>query len=140
MLDLAFISFQQPQVPVNPEENDISFVDGDLAMVEGADRVFQDVAKILLTKAGSNSIVPTYGSNIPGLTGIADPTGVAPQITESVGQAIAFLSGVEPVNTPNETITGIGSLTISQPTNSPDEIDVNLVVNLQNGSSIQVTL
>jgi|SRR5665213_443980 len=140
MYDLAFIDTQQPDVPVNPEANDISFENGDLAVISGEPRVFQDLAKILLTQIGSDSIAPTYGSDIPGLTGAIEGPNLMSRINDGVSQAVSFLVANQHANTPNETITGIQVLSVTQPAGNPYEIDINLILNLQNGSTVEAAI
>lgn len=139
MLDILFINTQQPAVPVNPEANDITFEDGDIATVSGPARIFQDLANNILTSKGSDSITPSRGSVIPGLTGAAvNPNTLNSEISDGINQAVSFLVAVEPVSTPDETIQGIQSLEVTLPTGDPSEADIDLVILLQNGSTVGV--
>jgi hypothetical protein len=108
-------------------------------MLEGPARKFQDIAKILITRIGSDSVIPTYGSQIPNVMG-QRAIDVNDKLTDGVIEAMAFLVEVEQSTEPDENIAGIRSLKVETPRSEPRERDVNLDVDLQDGTFVQSSL
>lgn len=51
-------------------QNDLQLgPDNDLAILDGTDRLIQDIIKILCTTRGTNPLMPLYGSNLSSLVG-----------------------------------------------------------------------
>jgi hypothetical protein len=139
MKDVLFISAPNPTVPVRPDDNDIIFSGGDVVMVSGKERKFQDIAKILLTRIGSDPIFPSYGSEIPNVVG-QPAVLVDDKLTDGVLQAMAFLAEVETSREPNENIASIRSLKIETPPEEPRQRTVRLDVALTDGSVVQTNV
>ena len=139
MKDILFLSTKKSNVPVSPEDNDLLFANGDVVMVEGSKRKFQDIAKILLTRIGSDPIFPTYGSDIPNVSGERAEL-VEDRVSDSVLEALSFLIEVEKSTAPNENIKSIKSLSVSTPASEPRQLDVLLSVILTDGSVVQTSV
>jgi len=139
MKDVLFLSPKKSNVPVSPEDNDLLFADGDVVMVDGSKRKFQDIAKILLTRIGSDPIFPTYGSDIPNVIGERAEL-VEGRVSDSVLEALSFLIEVEKSTAPNENIKSIKSLSVSTPASEPRQLDVLLSVILTDGSVVQTSV
>jgi len=139
MKDVLFLSPKKSNVPVSPEDNDLLFADGDVVMVDGSKRKFQDIAKILLTRIGSDPIFPTYGSDIPNVSGERAEL-VEGRVSDSVLEALSFLIEVEKSTAPNENIKSIKSLSVSTPASEPRQLDVLLSVILTDGSVVQTSV
>ena len=136
MKDIKFLTAPSPTVAISPDDNDLRFANGDVIMVEGHERKFQDVAKILLTRVGSDSIIPTYGSQIPNIVGNR-AINVEEKLTDGIVEAMAFLVQVEESNKPSEIITGIKSLTVETPPSDPRQRTVKLDLSLSDGQVVQ---
>jgi len=108
-------------------------------MVDGSKRKFQDIAKILLTRIGSDPIFPTYGSDIPNVIGERAEL-VEGRVSDSVLEALSFLIEVEKSTAPNENIKSIKSLSVSTPASEPRQLDVLLSVILTDGSVVQTSV
>lgn len=135
MKDLALISVPNFDSPVAADDNDILFAKGDFVVVEGQERKFQDVVKILETAIGSNLVFPTYGSALPTVPGTVDIS-INEKIRETIISAIAFLVEVETSRELSERISGIRQLNIKTDSDGVTKI-VRLVVALQNGQNIE---
>lgn len=135
MKDLFLI--QVPNFPsaVSADQNDIFFQNGDAVVVDGQERKFQDLVKILETAIGSNPVFDTYGSALPTVPGTLDIS-AAEKIRESVIAAVAFLAETESSNLLSERIAGIRLLNVKKDTDGVTEI-MRLVVALQNGQDIE---
>jgi len=135
MKDLFLIQVPAAPQPVSADDNDIFFKDGDVVVVEGQERKFQDVVKILETAIQSNPVFPTYGSALPTVPGTID-IGINDKIRESMISAIAFLVEVESSPVLSERIAGIRQLNIKTDVDGVTKI-ARLVVALQNGQNIE---
>jgi hypothetical protein len=94
--------------------NDIEITaDGDLAAVEGAARIKQDVVKILLTELGLMPY-PNYGSSLPSLVG-SDPfsTSLLDTVSSEVISNIHYLIFSEESQLLTEQIAEIKTLDVS---------------------------
>jgi len=140
MKDVLFLSPKSSDEPISPDDNDLSFANGDLVMVEGRQRKFQDISKILLTRIGSDAVFPTYGSNIPNIIGERLIGDVEGRVTDSVIEAISFLVEAEKSTLPNENIKSIQSLSVKVPESEPRQLDVLLSVILTDGSVVQTSV
>lgn len=136
MKDLKLLAAPNPEVAISPDANDILFLDGEPVTLEGKERKFQDIAKILLTRFGSDSVFPTYGSQIPNVIGNR-AIDVENPVTDGVVEAMAFLKRVEKSQRADETITGIRSLKVATDPSDPRQLNVKLDVALQNGEIVQ---
>lgn len=77
-------------------ENDIRFDEqGGIEMIEGYDLLYQRVAKVLLTRLGSNPYHQFYGSTAMGLIGQKVSQGVVYSLRESVRRALDDLINVQ---------------------------------------------
>ena len=77
-------------------ENDIRYDDkGGLEMIEGYDLLYQKVAKVLLTRIGSNPYHLEYGSTAMGLIGQKVSQGVVYSLRESVRRALDDLINIQ---------------------------------------------
>jgi phage baseplate assembly protein W len=133
--DLFLISVPNFPSPVAADDNDVLFKNGDFVAVEGQERKFQDVIKILETAIGSNPVFTTYGSALPTVPGTEDIS-VNDKIRESVIAAIAFLVETETSHELSERISGIRLLNIKTDADGVTKV-VRLVVALQNGQNIE---
>lgn len=139
MKDVAFISAPNPALPVTPEDNDVLFSDGDIVTVEGHARKFQDIAKILLTRLGSDPVFPTYGSEVASAAG-ARAVEANGRIEDSVVQAMTFLADIEESDQPSEQIVAIRSLKVSTPAGEPRQRTVKLDVALADQAVVTTNL
>ena len=139
MKDIFFIASEGEGVPLNPDGNDIQFANGDLVLVDGPTRKFQDIAKILLTQIGADPIIPTYGSDLPSVMGHKNTPETVNKVTDSIVQAMAFLVEAEQSPLANENIKSIVTLNV-QDGSDPRELDIRLVVALQSMQPITVHL
>lgn len=139
MKDIAFLSSPSPTLPLSADANDIEFKDGEVVTVEGRQRMFQDIAKILLTRIGADAIFPTYGSEIPNLIGQRN-IDVDSQISDSVVEALAFLTQVETSTEKDENIKSIKSLSVETISGDPRQKLVRLTVTLTDGSVVQTNV
>jgi hypothetical protein len=138
--DLQFIANQGPSVPVSPDNNDVLFADGDLVTIDGPSRVFQEIAKILLTQQGADPIIPTYGSTVGAILA-TDFTADTPQdVANSVVEALSFLVAAETSTAADENIQSIQTLNVQQSQQDPREVDVSLIVTLQSGDTVEVSM
>lgn len=135
MKDIFLIQVPPGPNQVSATENDIFFEDGEVVTVEGQERKFQDLVKILETALESNPIFPTYGSALPTIPGTID-IGVNEKIRESVIAAISFLSETEISRLLSERIAGIRLLNVKTDVDGVTKI-MRLVVALQNGQDIE---
>lgn len=135
MKDIAFLSAPSPTVAISPDANDVRFDGGDVVMVEGHARKFQDIAKILLTRFGADSAFPTYGSQIPNVVGNR-AIDVDALVSDGVVESIAFLAEVETSPRSDETIVAIRSLEVSS-AGDPRQLNVKLDVALQDDAVVQ---
>jgi phage baseplate assembly protein W len=137
--DIKFITAPNPQVVVSPDDNDIRFFNGEPIMVEGKERKFQDIAKILLTRIGSDPVFQTYGSTIPNIIGNR-AIDVEPLVSDGVIQAMAFLVEVEESQRADENIASIRSLKVAQNASDSRQLNVSLDVALQTGEVVQSSM
>lgn len=139
MKDIKFLSAPNPTVVVSPDDNDIRFLNGEPIMVEGKEKKFQDIAKILLTRLGSDAVFQTYGSTIPNVVGNR-AIDVEPLVSDGVVQAMAFLVEVEQSQRADENIASIRSLKVVKDSSDPRQLNVLLDVALQTGEVVQSSL
>ena len=135
MKDLFLISVPNFPSPVAADDNDILFANGDFVVVEGQERKFQDVVKILETAIGSNPVFETYGSALPTVPGTVDVS-INDKIRETIISAIAFLVEVETSRQLSERVAGIKLLNIKTDTDGVTKI-ARLVVALQDGQYVE---
>ncbi len=135
MKDLFLINVPNFPAPVAADNNDITFAGGTVVTVEGQERKFQDVVKILETAISSNAVFPTYGSALPTVPGTIDIS-ITDKIRETVIAAIAFLVEIETSRLLSEIISGIRQLNIKT---DPDGVTkvIRLVVALKNGQNVE---
>jgi phage baseplate assembly protein W len=135
MKDLYLINVPDYASPVAADNNDILFAGGTVVIVEGEERKFQDVVKILETAIQSNPVFPTYGSALPTVPGTIDIS-INDKIRESVIAAMAFLVEIETSRLLSERISGIRQLNIKTDADGVTKV-IRLVVALQNGQNVE---
>ncbi len=135
MKDLYLINVPNFASPVAADNNDILFASGTVVSVEGEERKFQDVVKILETAVASNPVFPTYGSALPTVPGSIDIS-INDKIRESIIACIAFLVEIETSKLLSERIAGIRQLNIKTDVDGVTKI-IRLVVALQNGQNVE---
>jgi hypothetical protein len=135
--DLSLLKFPQYIAPVNPVANDIEFFNHDFVTVEGPSRRKQDIAKGLITEAGSNPVFPTYGSLLPDIPGSRDTPELNGQIQGGVIQLLAFLDRVDKSTRQDEKIKNIAQLTVE--TDKGDQRAKNIVLSVRLGNGQIVT-
>lgn len=92
--------------------NDVSFVNGDLDVVSGSDRLTQDMVKVLLTEKGLMPY-PNYGSALPYLRGsnYNDPN-LLSLVSDEVLTALRYLYLIEESSDTTERLGEITSLDV----------------------------
>lgn len=81
--------------------------DGDISIVTGNDKIFQEVKKIILTDVGENKFHPFYGSRAGRLNigSIIDETFVASEIERSVKESMTNLIRLKDNQSRSQTLT-----------------------------------
>ena len=102
-------------IPITPDNNGVSFAGGGVVMVGGPARKFQDIAKILITQMGADSVIPSYGSDLPKIKAQPANDDVGTQVSDSVVAALSFLVQVETSPLPDENIKSIQALSVQVP-------------------------
>ena len=115
--------------------NDLVIEDYDIKTVQGLDRKTQDVTKALMTRQGSNVVYPSYGT--PEVVGNRNVDSVNALIRDGIMETMGFLQQIETSTDPNERLSKIVSLTVVQPLNSPEEKQINLVVQVESGLTVR---
>ncbi len=131
------LKFPQHIAPVNPGLNDIEFSNRDFAMIDGPSRRKQDIAKGLITEAGSNPVFPTYGSTLPDIPGSRDTPEVNGNIESGVVQLLAFLDRVDRSSRLDEKIKSIAQLDVE--TDAGDQRAKNIILSVLLGDGQVVT-
>jgi hypothetical protein len=110
MIDLKYIAaLKSPEAPYN----DIDFnADGDIVMIEGVDRVKQDIVKMLQTEMGLMPY-PNYGTNLMAVPGNTpyDST-LLNAIAGEIISAIHYQILNETSTLPNEQVAEIRKLSV----------------------------
>jgi phage baseplate assembly protein W len=109
--------------------------DGDLVTVEGADRVKQDIAKILLTENGLMPY-PNYGTSLPTLPGNSQfSSDLLNNVSSEVISAIHYLVFIEESQVPAEQIDSLSSLDVSYANSA---VNIVMTVTTKDKASIDV--
>lgn len=111
MLDLLLRASRNPQVDQEypgastpfvfaEGENDLQLgLNGDFTVLDGTQRLSQDITKILITQRGTNSELPIYGSNIQSLIGQKmDPQFLQGQLLTEARDALLILQALNQSN------------------------------------------
>ena len=133
MIDLKYIDAVKP-TPMG--YNDIEWTaDGDIAVIEGPDRVKQDVVKILLTETGLMPY-PNYGSSLPSMSGNTPySTTMLDAISNEVISDMHYLILGEESQVPSEQISELKSMDVSF---SDNRVQLSLVVLTRDNTDIQL--
>ena len=113
-------------------DGDITFgSDGNPEIVEGIDKLKQDIGKILITRKGKDPGDAQFGSKLPDLLGQKfDPSILQGLVGKSVAEAINFLQSLQFVQstkqvlTFQEVISTVDALAVSSPTFGRLQVDL----------------
>jgi phage baseplate assembly protein W len=128
-------------------ENDLRWDDqGTMQIAEGADLLYQNIAKVILTKLGSNPFHPFYGSRVFDLIGRKSSPNVSMVIRETVTTALSKFQSqqriqkqLQPISL-EETLLRIESVTASQVGDDQTAYICNIVVRSASGQPVSVNL
>jgi hypothetical protein len=115
---------------------DIEISNGDFAIVEDADKLTQDILKLVSTQLGSNPFFPAYGSPISqALIGTSDLSFAQEVATQQLRASIERLKDLQQeqmrnnqIVTPQEQIAIIRDVYVTQAKDDPRYYYVNLTV------------
>lgn len=118
-------------------ENDLQIgPTNDLAILDGTDRLSQDIVKILITTRGTNLLFPLYGANLQTLIGQKmDVQFLQGQILTEVKDALIILQAINQNNPDlDQQIQTLQSIQVDL--SSSTQITIQLVVVTKSGKSV----
>lgn len=151
MLDLLLRTTRNPQVDQEypgsstlsvfaEGENDLILgTNGDFSVLDGTQRLSQDITKILITQRGTNAELPLYGANIQSLIGQKlDPQVLQGQLLAEVKDALLILQALNQTNPDLDQQIGILQ-SIQVDVSSSTQLTVSLTVITVSGKKVGAT-
>jgi len=114
--------------------NDIVIENADIALLQGADKIRQDIVKFLLIQIGTVSMFPHYGTNIPFLMNNRSTDYVFEDLKNEIIYGVKYIQQINQNESVN--IKTIQNINMSTPT--PRELDIQIDLLLTNGEVLRI--
>jgi phage baseplate assembly protein W len=120
--------------------NDITYLNGDMVTITGIEKLRQNIAKILMTKQGTNNIFPGFGSQLENIVNnrVMDDPNVQKDIINAIVYAFTYLNQIDDSAETSEKIDTIKSIDIS--TNILDGRQLLIKINVTNQDGQDIIL
>ena len=141
LIDYATLIDGCPKCRGTGKVNDVFYEPtGDLAIVEGTNKLVQQVLKALMTNLGDNIYDPLYGSGLQSLVGEQLSIYTSIRLQQYVQDCIFHLQQLQQSQslTPEETILRINDIGVTVDQQDPSK--VNIIIVITNGSYQEVPI
>lgn len=115
--------------------NDIAISNGDIVLIEGENKIKQEIVKFILTQIGTTLLFPNYGTNIPFLMNNRVSNNLYDDLKNEIIYGCKY---VQSINL-NETINIAKIVSVNFETPDPRELSINIELLLTNGNTLLLT-